>query len=789
MPVRQCWFITELIKVCNAENKDSLKTLRLYYNLFFMKFFKTLALLVCLITGARQGFTQKSVTGIYIFGAQSRIPVSDVLVTTNNYNFTVSSDENGFVNLNRLPAETNEIILSRVGYELKKLNPATLSLANGTAVVYLTSKISSLKEVTVNAAGNGGIFKTISDLDIHIRPINNSQEVLRIVPGLFIGQHAGGGKSEQIFLRGFDIDHGTDIRLTVDGMPVNMVSHAHGQGYADLHFVIPELIDKVTFAKGPYYADKGNFTTAGFVDFKTKNYLEKNFVKGEAGTFNTYRAIAGINLLEKNKEVRNQSLFIAGEASFTKGYFKSPQDFYRYNGLLKYHGAVSKKSNLTAMLTGFSSKWNASGQIPERAVADGSIDFYGAIDDTEGGKTSRYNAMLELATNLRNGATWRNTAFYTKYDFELYSNFTFFKEDPVNGDQIRQKENRNIAGFNSAYQQNFKLGALNTETNAGVQIRYDDVNDIELSRTKNRTATTEGLKFGDVNELNAGAYLSQKLMLHKNFDVTAAARADYFTNRYNDELTNETLKSNSTIVSPKLNFNYRPNKNVQLYWYNGRGFHSNDTRVAVQQNGKKVVPPAWGTDVGGIFKIGNKVVLQTALWCLYLEQEFVYVGDEGVVEAGGRTRRKGIDASIRYEVVKNLFIDGDVSIADPRALDVAKGESYLPLAPRFTSVGGFTYRKERGLNGSLRYRYMSDRPANEDNSVIAKGYLITDAAVNYTQQKWEAGITVQNLFNQKWKETQFETESRLQTETEAVSEIHFTPGTPFFIRFSLSYFF
>ncbi len=214
------------------------------------------------------------------------------------------------------------------------------------------------------------ISKLLSDLDIHLRPINNSQEVLRMVPGLFIGQHAGGGKAEQIFIRGFDVDHGTDINLTVDGLPVNMVSHAHGQGYADLHWVIPELIEKVNFNKGPYFADKGNFTTAGYVSFKTKDYVENNFIKLEGGQFNTFRGITGINLIKPKGDRRDQSLYFAGEGSFTKGFFESPQNFNRLNGTLKYHGSVSTRSVLTSTITAFKSKWNASGQIPERAVEE-----------------------------------------------------------------------------------------------------------------------------------------------------------------------------------------------------------------------------------------------------------------------------------------------------------------------------------------------------------------------------------------------------------------------------------
>ncbi len=444
---------------------------------------------------------------------------------------------------------------------------------------------------------------------------------------------------------------------------------------------------------------------------------------------------------------------------------------------------------MTAILSAFSSGWDASGQIPERAVRSGSIGYYGAIDDTEGGNTSRYNASVELTTELINGATIRNQVFFSKYDFLLYSNFTFFKEDPVNGDQIRQRERRKILGYNGSYSRASSLGNLPGKTVAGLQVRYDDVADLELSRTAAKITTTAALKRGDVHELAVGGFAAQTVSFSKKFSATLGARADMISNTYKDRLEVGTLSARSVLISPKLNFDYKANNNVQLYWYNGRGFHSNDTRVAVEQGGRKVLPPAWGTDIGGIFKLGRNVVVHGALWYLFLEQEFVYVGDEGIIEASGRSARKGLDLSLRYEPVKHLFIDGDLSLAKPRALDEPKGESYLPLAPILTSAGGITYRKEQGLNGSLRYRFMGDRPANEDYSVKARGYFIADAAINYTRPKWEGSFSIQNLFNSRWKETQFNTESRLSDEPAPISEIHFTPGTPIALRLGFSYFF
>ncbi len=390
---------------------------------------------------------------------------------------------------------------------------------------------------------------------------------------------------------------------------------------------------------------------------------------------------------------------------------------------------------------------------------------------------------------MNDGSVLRNQLFYSNYNFELYSNFTFYKEDSINGDQIRQKENRHIIGSNNSYEKEFFIGNFKTITKAGFQMRYDKVDNIELTRTKDRKINLQEMQFGNLNEMNAGTYYSQQIAFNDKFSLTAAMRLDYFHNHYDNQLEQNALSSESFIFSPKLNFNYRLNKAVQFYLYNGKGFHSNDTRVAVQQNGKKVLPPAYGSDLGGIFRIGKKIVVQTAIWYLWLDQEFVYVGDEGVVEPGGQTQRFGFDLSARGEIVKNLYADIDVSLAKPSALNVPTTANYLPLAPRFTSVAGLTYKQPSGLNASLRYRYMADRPANETNTVVAEGYFIVDATLSYASKKWETGISVQNLLNTKWKETQFDTESKLKNEPAPVSEIHFTPGSPFFLRWNVSLFF
>ncbi|WP_026997107.1 TonB-dependent receptor [Flectobacillus major] len=710
-------------------------------------------------------------------------PLEGAIVSVNEQFHTITNALGEF-KLKNLPEKNIEVKVSHVGFKtITQKNITTQSLS-----ILLESAPVQLDEVTIQPQ-SAHYQQIINNIDIKLRPINNSQEILRMVPGLFIGQHAGGGKAEQIFLRGFDLDHGTDIRLSVDGMPVNMVSHAHGQGYADLHFVIPELVEKVNFKKGPYYADKGNFTTAGWVDFKTKDVLDKNIIKIEAGQFNTYRTLGAFNLINTQANKGKESAYIASEYNYSDSYFDSPQHFKRLNVVSKYNSQLNTNNRLTLTASTFWSKWNHSGQIPDRAVDSGLISFYGAIDDTEGGETSRTNFNAELVSKTPNGNMLKNQVFYSNYNFTLFSNFTFFKEDPINGDQIKQHENRNLMGYNGSY----SFGQTDFgHTTVGINYRQDFINNLELSRTKNRTEITDSLKLGKVNEQNIGFYLDHNFQFSSYFSMNIGLRYDIFNNTYNNSLQDSsqyTLKANASILSPKLNLYYTPNSSWQVYLNTGKGFHSNDTRVVVATQGKEILPAAYGSDLGVIFKPLPKLFVNVAAWYLWLNQEFVYVGDEAVVEPSGKTRRMGIDVSLRYQINQWLYADADLNLTKPRAIDVDQLQAFLPLAPTTTTTGGLSFQTSKGWNGSLRYRYMADRPANEDNSIVAKGYFVTDLQLNYTKTKYNIGLSIQNLANTKWKETQFATESQLKNEASPVNEIHFTAGTPFFGKLALTYMF
>lgn len=400
-----------------------------------MKLFKTLLFFfITSSTFAHLGSIVGKVTD-----AQTKLPIRGANISLVGQNRGVITDESGFFQINNLSSAHYKVEVSFMGYITQ--NQMIIVKEDEASNITFSLKIAefSLEEVKVSAA-NPQHQQLISSLDIKLRTINNSQEVLRIVPGLVIGQHAGGGKAEQIFLRGFDIDHGTDINLTADGVPINMVSHTHGQGYADAHFIIPELIDGVDFKKGLYDAEKGNFSTAGWANFRTKKVLEQNFAKVEVGQFNTYRLVGAANILGQKVQEKNQNAYLAGEYNYSDAYFDAPQAFNRLNLMGKYHGHITKNTSLTFTASTFWSKWNASGQIPDRAVEAGLIGFYGAIDPNEGGTTSRTNANAEFLTLTKRNHVWKNQVFYSNYNFELFSNFTFSWKTPSMATKLSKKK-------------------------------------------------------------------------------------------------------------------------------------------------------------------------------------------------------------------------------------------------------------------------------------------------------------------------------------------------------------
>ena len=719
-------------------------------------------------------YAQQTVSGTVKDGDTGELLEGATVLLKNARNHTHTAVDGSFtLQVTRLP---DSVQVFHTGYE-PKTYPVHAIVNN--LIISMNSLPVQLSQVVVLF---GQLLHQIMKVDLEMNPVNTSQDLLRKTPGLFIAQHAGGGKAEQIFLRGFDCDHGTDVSLSVDGLPVNMVSHAHGQGYSDLHFVIPETVENIDFGKGAYYVDKGDFATAGYVALKTFDRVEQSQLKVEGGMFHTARLSSVLSLLNETSGNR-QSMYVAGEYNYTDGPFTMPQGFNRVNLFAKYRRLFNEHTQVSITASTFSSTWDASGQIPERAVRENSISRWGAIDSTEGGNTGRTNLALHINRTIDNNTAWQSLFYYTSYRFDLISNFTLFLNDPTYGDAIRQRENRNIYGMEHMYLKRLQPSLL---WKSGVGMRYDDIGNIELDHVFQRETLLESLSAASIGETNLNAYTSLEWEKGK-WMFNPGLRFDHFLFHVEDRLqpTSIVRSKSATRFSPKLNIFYQAANQCQLFFKSGMGFHSNDARVVIAKEGKEILPYSLEGDLGVVFKPIPGMLIQPSLWYLYLQQEFVYVGDEAVVEPSGETQRYGADLSIKYQPLKWLYLDVDFNYARPRALNEPEGENFIPLAPTFTGVGGLSVRFDSGFTAGLRYRYMKDRPANEDNSVVAKGYFVNDLTLAYPVRNWEISLQAQNIFNAKWNEAQFDTETRLPHETEAVSEICFTPGNPFFLKAGL----
>ncbi|MBN2639156.1 MAG: TonB-dependent receptor [Bacteroidales bacterium] len=738
----------------------------------------------------------------------------------------LSTNEKGNFQFKNIETGKYTLIFSHLGYKTKRvlvhikqgettklninLKPTTFTMED--------LNVSSRKPFSIASA------QSIRDIDLELRPVKSSQDILRMVPGLIIAQHAGGGKAEQIFLRGFDCDHGTDIDITVDGIPVNMVSHAHGQGYADLHFLIPELIDQLSVYKGPYFAQFGNFSTAGAVAIKTKDYLQSNSIKLEAGQFNTYKTTL---LLQSGKDNARQNGILATQYYQTDGPFDFPQKLKRMNVFGKYFVNLDSKSRITLTTNAFNSAWDASGQIPMRVVEMDSINRFGAIDPMEGGTTMRANTSLLY--ELTQGNKKYALQFYlTNYNFKLFSNFTYFLTDPNDGDMIEQVENRLMNGMNATYQNMSQLGSKTIRFNGGTGYRTDNI-ETALWHSPNRIRT-EALSKAQITETNLFAWAQCKIIFNENWRIELGLRGDYITYNVNDELgtAQDTLANGlpqasgyaqQAMLNPKFNIVYSPDPMMDLYFNAGTGFHTNDARnVIFTKKAKEIeqvllregktpqeinqwliqhnfdpeqqftgsMPRAYGAETGFRLHLFRRLNFGAGIWFMYLDKEFVYVGDGGYSELSNPTRRLGLDMEAHLNISRHIWADGNMTLSKGRIVGLPEGENFIPLAPQFTFTAGITALDIKGWDFSLRTLHVGSRPANENNSVTALGYTLLNGGINYHWKRYTFSLIGENLMNTEWNEAQFDTESRMYWESEPVSELHFTPGNPRNFRMAIS---
>ncbi|HEU4582290.1 MAG TPA: TonB-dependent receptor plug domain-containing protein [Polyangiaceae bacterium] len=657
--------------------------------------------------------------------------------------------------------------------------PATAPLAaNAPAIGPLTDE--PLPEVVVLTARpiSAASSLEVRDRDFSLRPIGSVQDILRVTPGLVMVQHSGGGKANQYFLRGFDADHGTDIALSLDGVPINMVAHAHGQGFSDTNFIIPEVVERVEITKGPYFPAQGDFATAGAVNLVSRDSFEHSSVGfGLAGSPG-HGGIGYRGLAIASPHFDSTKAIFAAEIARSEGPFESPERWDKYKLFNKVSLSPAENTIVNIGELSYGSNWYGSGQIPDRAVQEGSISRFGTIDPTEGGNTARHQLFAQLRSQPTENSQLQALAYLGTYRFNLFSNFTLYLNNPETGDEIQQVDRRTFFGGRASYRIVHELGGVRFDTTIGADARNDDVHN-ELWNTVARVPQ-ELVRSNDVHETFIGAFVNEELTPLPWLRVNLGGRADLLSFAVDDRKTPAQEPGGEAPVSgvgaehqfsPKASLIVTPlateSANLDLYVNYGHGFHSNDVRGAFAAPPVTPLTRAIGEELGARARLWRRWDIAAALWRLDLDNETVWVGDEGTTEVGDPTRRQGLEIETRYELTPWLAADLDLTFTESDLRENAGNGNGLALAPKQTWAGGLSARHEIGPGvgrAGLRFYGIGDRPASDDGLIVAPGFTQFDAHVGYRQRWFDIALDVENLFNGKYRSAQFDTVSRLPNE-------------------------
>jgi hypothetical protein len=619
---------------------------------------------------------------------------------------------------------------------------------------------------TSDAASQGAVTRE----GVEKRPLLRPGEVMESVPGMIATQHSGDGKANQFFLRGYNLDHGTDFATWVAGMPVNMPTHAHGHGWTDLNFVIPELISRIAYGKGPYFAEDGDFASAGSARIEYAERLPFSIASLSAGPHDYRRAV-----LAGSPALRAGTVVYGLEYQQNDGPWENPNDYAKYNGVLRY---VEGGLSITGMA--YKADWNATDQIPRRAVDAGLIGRFGAIDPSDGGESSRYSISAE----------WRSagsaaSVYAIRSRLNLFSNFTFFLDDPVNGDQFEQAEKRLTLGAQASRTWSAAWGGRAVSNTLGAQLRRDRLEPVALysSAARERLSTT---RQDQVTVSSAGPYLSSAIEWNGWFRTLAGLRADFHRFDVASNLPQNSGKRSDSIVSPKLSAIFGPWGRTEYFLNWGRGFHSNDARGTTITVDPKSGDPAepvsplvrtTGYEAGLRSRIVPEVSTSLALWALEQDSELLFVGDAGTTEASRPSKRSGVELLVQWLPSPNVAIDLTAAFTRARFSDEDPAGERIPGAPESVASAGVTVDRLGGWFGSLRWRYFGPRPLVEDNSVRSRSTSLVNARIGYAvTTSIRAFVDVFNLFNREASDVDYFYASRLPGEPAAgVDDIHFHP--------------
>lgn len=634
---------------------------------------------------------------------------------------------------------------------------------------------------TATSASEG----SVGSVELADRPFLRRGELLEVIPGVVITQHSGGGKANQYFLRGFNLDHGTDFSVSVAGMPVNQRTHGHGQGYADLNFVIPEFVESVDYRKGPFSAAIGDFSGAGAAEFSLFTELPRDFVSVEAGQDGYLRAVAGVTV----QRTSGGSTTAGFEAEHYDGPWQLEDDFRRFNGLLRQAWTAGRNSFVLTAL-GYHAEWNATDQIPLRAVESGQLDRFGFVDPTNGGTTHRASVSLDGTLDAGDGST-RLNAYAIHQRLNLFSNFTYFLDDPVNGDQFNQRDRRWILGGEVA---RYWTGTDDAPVQLGLQVRADVIDEVGLHRSRARQRLST-VRNDEVTELSAALYTSTTRPLGERMSLEIGLRGDLYAFDVTSDDARNSGDTTAAIFSPKLSLIRTLGPKTDLYLNAGAGFHSNDARGTVIR-----VDPLTGDPADRVHplvrSIGYELGLRStpvpgwittvSVWQLDLDSELVFVGDAGGTEASGASRRYGIEWANFYRLGNWLTLDADLALTRARYRD-AGFEDRIANSIDTVLTAGATLDWGGGWFAGLRLRAFGDQPLIEDNSVRAPSSTTLLGRLGYATASWELAVDALNLLDRKNNDIAYFYASRLPGEpAEGVDDVHFHPAEPLTVRFSVT---
>ena len=614
-----------------------------------------------------------------------------------------------------------------------------------------------------------------------VRPVQRAGEVLETVPGVIISQHGGEGKANQYYLRGFNLDHGTDFATTVAGIPANMPTHGHGQGYSDLNFVVPELVSSVQYSKGPYFAEQGDFSTAGSANINYVNALERPIARVGGGAEGFARA-----LVAASRAAGGGHILGALEVEHNDGPWVMPDAYKKVNGLVRYsQGNALNGFSLTGMM--YRGVWNSTDQIPARAVAEGLIPRFGALDTTDGGNTYRYSGSLEWQRSHDKAIT-KITAYGVGYDLDLFSNFTFFLDDPEHGDQFHQADHRFVSGVKVSHRRLSRWRGRSVQNTVGVQFRNDDIPNVGLYHTEAR-AQLSVTRQDSVIQTSGAGYAQNEIEWTPRLRTLVGARVDAYRFRVDSSEPLNSGVARAGMVSPKGGVVLGPFSGTEFYANAGLGFHSNDARGATI-----TVDPATGEPADRVTplvrakgaEVGVRTVaiphLQTslALWTLDVASELVFVGDAGTTEAGRPSHRYGVEWANYYSPRPWLTFDGDVSISRAHFTDIDPIGDQIPGAVESVVSAGATVDSVRNIFGSLRLRYFGPRPLIEDNTVRSKATGLLNVEAGYRIGKnMKIAFEAFNLLDARDSDIDYYYASRLVGEPAAdIDDFHFHPALP-----------